>query len=99
MMGSMQQIRWALLVVLFGSIVAAHAAPSSKTPASIYRDNIGGIFTIHTPDSTGTGFAFGVGRIATNAHVVGGSSLVDVEAQDGAQFKAKVVAKDADRDF
>lgn len=99
MIASVQRIGRALLAVFLGSVVIAHAAPSSKTPASIYRDNIGRIFTIHATDSGGTGFAFGAGRIATNAHVVGGSSLVDVESQDGAHFKAKVVAKDVDRDF
>ena len=98
MMRIARRIGWALTLSVFGSFTGALAEPS-KTPASIYRDNISGVFTVHAGDSHGTGFAFTTGRIATNAHVVGNASLVEVESQDGTRFKAKVVVKDVGRDF
>jgi S1-C subfamily serine protease len=94
-----RRIGLALTLSLFGSLTGTLAAPSAKTPASIYKENIGRVFTIHAGDSLGTGFVLATGRIATNAHVVGNASLVEVESQDGKSFKAKVVIKDVARDF
>ena len=70
-----------------------------QDPASIYRDNIRGVFTIHTDHGLGSGFTFAVGLIATNAHVVGNSSLVEVEEQNGNKFRARVIKKDVEHDF
>lgn len=94
-----RRIGWALALSIFASFTGALAAPSSKTPASIYKENIGRVFTIHAGDSHGTGFVLATGRLATNAHVVGDATLVEVESQDGKSYKAKVVTKDVDRDF
>lgn len=83
----------------FATASVAVSAPSAATPATIYRDNIGRVFTIRAGKSLGTGFAFSSGRIATNAHVIGDVAVVEVEAQDGARFTARVVKRDVDRDF
>jgi len=72
---------------------------SQETPASIYKNNIRGVFTIHSARSHGSGFTFAAGFIATNAHVVGDSSIVEVEEQDGTSFRAKVIKKNVERDF
>jgi serine protease Do len=47
----------------------------------------------------GTGFIFASRLLATNAHVVGNESIVQVESQDGRRFKAKVIKKDVRQDF
>jgi putative serine protease PepD len=99
MVRAARRLVWALTLAFVSSIAATHAEPSSKTPATIYRDNIGRIYTIHAGDSLGTGFTYAMGRIATNAHVVGGSLKVEVERQDGTRFNAKVISKDSVRDF
>ncbi len=70
-----------------------------QTAASIYKNNIRGVFTIHTAAGLGSGFTFASGLIATNAHVVGNSSTVEVEEQSGNIFSATVVQKDVDHDF
>lgn len=93
-----RHIGLALTLSLFGSFTGALAEPSPRTVASIYKENIGRIFTIHG-SMLGTGFVLSTGRIATNAHIVGDSSLVRVEAQDGKSYKAKVAMKDVGRDF
>lgn len=70
-----------------------------QTAASIYKDNIRGVFTIRSADELGSGFTFASGLIVTNAHVVGNSSTVEVEEQDGNKFSATVIQKDVTRDF
>ena len=72
---------------------------SQQTAATIYKDNIRGVFTIRSEDALGSGFTFASGLIATNAHVVGNSSTVQVEQQDGTKFSATVIQKDVERDF
>jgi serine protease Do len=72
---------------------------SRETPASIYKNNIRGVFTIQSEHSLGSGFTFAAGLIATNAHVVGDSPIVEVEEQDGNRFRARVIKKDVERDF
>jgi S1-C subfamily serine protease len=94
-----RRIGWALTLSLFGSFTGTLAAPSAKTAASIYKENIGRVFTVLAGDHFGTGFVLATGRIATNAHVVGDASLVEVESQAGERYKAKVVIKDVGRDF
>lgn len=71
----------------------------AQTPASIYKNSIHAVFTIRSQHALGTGFTFAAGFIATNAHVVGDSSIVEVEEQGGNTFKARVVRKDVERDF
>ncbi len=87
----------AVALLLFGSGIAQ--AQSQQTPAAIYRSNIGRIFTLRAGNELGTGFTYESGRIATNAHVVGDATSVEVEAQDGAKFRARVIRKDKVRDF
>lgn len=70
-----------------------------QNPASIYKDNIHGIFTIRSDDALGSGFTFAPGLIVTNAHVVGNSLTVEVEEQDGNKFTATVTYADIRRDF
>ena len=72
---------------------------SAESPSSIYQQNIRGVFTIHSARTQGSGFTFATGLIATNAHVVGDSSIVEVEEQDGTSFRARVVRKNVERDF
>jgi S1-C subfamily serine protease len=98
LMRIVRYIGLALTLFLFGSFTGALAESKPSTAASIYKENIGRIFTIHA-SKHGTGFVLSSGRIATNAHVVGDSSLVQVEAQDGTTYKGMVVMKDVDRDF
>jgi S1-C subfamily serine protease len=96
------RIAWRIglaLTLVFGSFTGAPAADSPGTAASIYKENIGRVVTIHAGDHLGTGFVFATGLLATNAHVVGNASLVQVETQDGRSFTAKVVKKDVRRDF
>jgi len=69
------------------------------TPADIYRNSIHAVFTIRSDSSLGSGFVFATGLIATNAHVVGDSSTVEVEEQDGNKFRARVVRKNIKLDF
>jgi S1-C subfamily serine protease len=70
-----------------------------QTPASIYKNNIHGVFTIRSDDALGSGFTFAPGLIATNAHVVGNSTTVEVEEQDGTKFTATVIHADLKRDY
>jgi S1-C subfamily serine protease len=56
-------------------------------------------YTIRSADELGSGFTFASGLITTNAHVVGNSSTVEVEEQDGSKFSAAVVQKDVEHDF
>ena len=84
--------------VLFGSAGLA-CADAQKTPAAIYKDYIHGVFTIHAGNIYGTGFVVSPGLIATNAHVVGNESIVEIEAQDGTKFQATVVQKDVGHDY
>jgi putative serine protease PepD len=96
------RIAWRIglaLTLVVGPFAGALAGSSPKTVATIYKENIGRIVTIHVGDVLGTGFVFATGRLATNAHVVGTASLVKVESQDGDSFTAKVVKKDVRRDF
>jgi S1-C subfamily serine protease len=72
---------------------------SPESPAIIYRQNIHGVFTIVAEGTLGTGFVFKPGYIVTNAHVVGGASVVDVETQEGSRFRATVISKNVDLDF
>jgi S1-C subfamily serine protease len=95
------RIAWRIglaLTLVFGSFTGALAADTPGTAASIYKENIGRVVTIHA-DMLGTGFVFASRQIATNAHVVGNASLVHVETQDGQSYKATVVKKDVRRDF
>lgn len=84
--------------MLWGAPLSRAVAQPQQTPATIYRENIGRIFTIRAGNELGTGFAFSSARIATNAHVVGAADIVDVEAQGGARYQAKVIARDKDHD-
>jgi S1-C subfamily serine protease len=72
---------------------------SVETPASIYKNSIHAVFTIRSELSLGSGFTFAPGFIATNAHVVGDSSTVEVEEQDGNKFRARVIRKNIEHDF
>ena len=72
---------------------------AAETPAEIYRDNIGRVYTVHTASGLGTGFLFRTGQLATAAHVVGDAQSVDVESQAGERFPAKVVYKNVTRDL
>jgi S1-C subfamily serine protease len=72
---------------------------SQESPADIYRNNIHGVFTIIAGDGYGSGFTFSSGLIATNAHVVGDASMVEVVEQGGDRFRAKVIKKNVDQDF
>jgi len=95
------RIAWRIglaLTLVFGSFTGALGEPSPRTAASIYKENIGRVVTIHG-EMFGTGFVFASGLLATNAHVVGNASLVQVETQDGQSYKAKVIKKDVDQDF
>jgi putative serine protease PepD len=87
------------LALVFGSFSGALAEPSPGTAASIYKENIGRVVTIHAGDMLGTGFVFASRLLATNAHVVGNASFVQVETQEGRSYTAKVVRKDVQRDF
>jgi serine protease Do len=87
------------IIALAVVLTATGAAAAPRTPAEIYRDNIRGVFTVHTASGLGTGFVFRPGQLATNAHVVGEAQAVEVESQDGTRYSARAVAKDVDRDF
>jgi len=80
-------------------LCATAFAADPQTPASIYRDSIHAVFTVHAGSILGTGFAFSSGLIATNAHVVGDSTIVEIELQDASRFEARVVRKDVEHDF
>jgi serine protease Do len=71
----------------------------AESPASIYRDSIHAVFTIRSERELGSGFTFASGYIATNAHVVGDSTSVEVEEQNGDKFRARVIKKDVEHDF
>jgi hypothetical protein len=45
-----RRMGWALTLSLFGFVTGTLAAPSAKTPASIYKENIGRVFTVHAGD-------------------------------------------------
>ena len=77
--------------------IAEHVPAESA--ASIYKKSIHAIFTVRSDRELGTGFAFAVGYLVTNAHVVGDSATVEVEEQDGNTFRARVVRKNEARDF
>jgi serine protease Do len=81
-----------------GLIHLAQSQPP-ETPASIYKNNIRGVFTVRSAHILGSGFTFATGLIATNAHVVGDSPIVEVEEQDGNKFRARVIKRDVERDF
>jgi serine protease Do len=91
----------AISLVAFGLLGGAGpaCAEAQKTPASIYKDYIHGVFTIHAGAILGTGFVVSPGLVATNAHVVGNTSVVEVEAQDGTKFQATVIQKDVGHDY
>ena len=97
------RMAWAIGVLLTFAVFASFATPlaaqSPKTAASIYKENIGRVFVVIAGEHIGTGFVVDTGRIATNAHVVGDASLVQVESQDGTRYKAKVVTRNVERDF
>lgn len=80
------------------ALLVAQNQPA-ESPASIYKNSIHAVFTIRSEHALGTGFTFASGHIATNAHVVGDSTAVEVEEQGGTKFQARVVRKDVDRDF
>jgi S1-C subfamily serine protease len=82
-----------------GGLLHLVQSQSQESPADIYRNNIHGVFTIITADGFGSGFTFSMGLIATNAHVVGDASVVEVEEQSGNRFRAKVIKKNVDQDF
>jgi serine protease Do len=87
-------------VVLTVALSAAQAAAAaSLTPAEIYRENIGRVYTVHTASGLGTGFLFRTGHLATNAHVVGDAQSVEIESQTGERFPARVVYKNVQRDL
>jgi len=71
----------------------------TESPANIYRDSIHAVFTIRSGQTLGSGFTIASGYLVTNAHVVGDSTSVEVEQQNGDTFRAKVVKKDSDHDF
>ena len=85
--------------MMLSVFVAALGSVGAATPAEIYRENIGRVYTVHTGSGLGTGFLFRTGQLATNAHVVGDAQRVQVESQDGERFPAKVVYKSAERDL
>ena len=79
--------------------LSAVGIAAAETPAEIYRESIGRVYTVHTGSGLGTGFLFSTGRLATNAHVVGDARSVEVESQGGERFPAKVVYKNVNRDL
>ncbi len=93
----MRRALLAAALILLGPALGRAQAP--QTPAAIYRSNIARVFTLRAGNELGTGFTYATGRIATNAHVVGDATSVEVESQDGAKFQARVIRRDKARDF
>jgi S1-C subfamily serine protease len=94
--GSGAFLRMCIALTVAVSTVGAAAA---ATPAEIYRENIGRVYTVHSASGLGTGFLFRTGHLATNAHVVGDAQSVEIESQAGERFPAKVVYKNVKRDL
>ena len=86
-------------IVLTMALSAVRATAAAATPAEIYRENIGRVYTVHTASGLGTGFLYHAGHLATNAHVVGDAQSVEIESQDGERFPGKVVYRNTNRDL
>lgn len=99
MMNRVPPVLLCLLVVSLPGPCATAFAAEPETPASIYRGSIHAVFTVHAGTRLGTGFVFSSGLIATNAHVVGDSTSVEIELQDASRFEARVLRKDVEHDF
>jgi S1-C subfamily serine protease len=72
----------------------------SDTASGLVRAGTVQVFTERCGQEwSGSGFVVAPGVLATNAHVVGGASAVEVRSSDGRTFHAEVILYDPARDF
>jgi S1-C subfamily serine protease len=86
-----------------GEVIPDTAAPDPTIPAAVQAEaasvvKVEAIESSCSMESSGSGWVESRGIIVTNAHVVAGSSSVQVETQDGVEHDASVVAFDPERD-
>ncbi|MFF9810211.1 S1C family serine protease [Streptomyces coeruleorubidus] len=78
------------------------SAPAARAPGdlqAVAARVLPSVVSVRTDRGQGSGFVFDErGRILTNAHVVGGSSRVSVELQDGRRLTAEVIGDDPAHD-
>ena len=78
------------------------SAPAARAPGdlqAVAARVLPSVVSVRADRGQGSGFVFDErGRILTNAHVVGGSSRVSVELQDGRRLTAEVIGDDPAHD-
>jgi len=79
------------------------AAPDSAIPAAVQAESqsvvkVEAVQSSCSMESSGSGWVEASGIVVTNAHVVAGSSSVEIVSQDDRSYQASVVAFDPDRD-
>ncbi|HWD61860.1 MAG TPA: MarP family serine protease [Humibacter sp.] len=86
-----------------GETIPGTEAPDSSIPAAVTArsQSVVKVLSLEpscSMESTGSGWVDAPGTVVTNAHVVAGSSSVDVQTTDGHTYDATVVAFDSQRD-
>lgn len=86
-----------------GETIPGTAAPDSSIPAAVTAESQSVVKVLSlepscSMESTGSGWVEAAGTVVTNAHVVAGSSSVNVQTAGGQTYDASVVAFDPRRD-
>ena len=78
------------------AVAAALAPPAERGGdlkiTDLYRQTIGGVFTVRTPQRTGTAFAIGPTLLLTNRHVVEDATRIDI-TKNGQLIQTATVEK------
>jgi serine protease Do len=83
-------------IIVIGLIISVAPAFAIGFDAEeVYKS----VFVITTEDGLGSGFSIGENCIVTNAHVVGNSSVVNIETNKGKYYDGNVVALNVDLDL
>ena len=95
-MSSLQRCSSMLLVAMLPLLVP----PLARADATVAQRAVKSVVTVIAGSTEGTAFAYGhADTLLTNAHVVGGSSSVEVITADGVRVAGRVVALDAAHDL
>lgn len=82
----------AVQTAALSAAAVTYAAPETLKASDLYRQSIGGVFTVRTPQRTGTAFAISPTLLLTNRHVVDDNARVDI-TQNGALVQVASVEK------
>ncbi|MGN6125044.1 MAG: MarP family serine protease [Humibacter sp.] len=90
-------------VFTHGETIPGTAAPDSTIPSAVssQSESVVKVLSLEpscSMESTGSGWVEAAGTVVTNAHVVAGSSSVDVQTKEGHTYDATVVSFDPRRD-